>query len=205
MDASLLRLDANSRYTMHELLRRFAAEQLLARPAMYEATVERFCQYFGARIEQYAAPLARERQQVADSQFDMENIRSVWMHLLRRSAVAEISRCLDGMHRFHEIHNWDRQGSELFAAGLEILPDTETAADIRARIAARLAVFAIRLADYTRAARWLEASLDHAAQPRPPRRRDILSLSDGQCPPASRALCGSRRTLSRQPRPRPPA
>lgn len=159
VDASLLRLEESGRYSMHELLRKFAAQKLAALPTERTLTVGRFTAYFVKRIEFYSAPFARHRQQFEEMQLDMENIRSVWQLLLAAGDSSGIDRCLDGLYRFHEIHNWDRQGAELFDTARQSLAIHGQTDAVCARIGARLAAFRIRLSEYEHAVALLQDSL----------------------------------------------
>jgi diguanylate cyclase (GGDEF)-like protein len=71
---TVLRRSSGGRFTIHELLRQYAAEKLHARPLAEARAHDRHSAYFLQRlIENYARPASS-----ADLQLDLDNIRAAW-------------------------------------------------------------------------------------------------------------------------------
>jgi len=109
------------RYTVHELLRQYAADAL--EQSISDAQAAR-----GAHMENYARvtriaadliPVCDQEETLRIVEGDLDNIRSAWRHAL---AVGDASAARDlavGLWFLHEIRGWHQAGSSLFEEALD--------------------------------------------------------------------------------------
>src|SRR5262249_17869227 len=79
IDKSLLRVDANGRYDIHELLRQFAAEKL-QESGQFAAAREAHCDYFVAFMQHKWEPMRTEGKTAVLDEIGLEfdNVRTAW-------------------------------------------------------------------------------------------------------------------------------
>jgi predicted ATPase/DNA-binding SARP family transcriptional activator len=101
---SLLSRDATGRYQMHELLRQYAAEKLLASPDTYGAAHDRHCAYYVNALQEWEADLKGARQGAALEEMDreIENARAAWNWAAEQGQVQRLDRALDGLVHFYD-------------------------------------------------------------------------------------------------------
>ncbi|HSM55616.1 MAG TPA: tetratricopeptide repeat protein [Candidatus Sulfomarinibacteraceae bacterium] len=139
---SLLQPDGEGRYRLHELLQRYAAEQLARAPAREMAAQERHGAYYldllcdlhgdsqGPRAVEATVALAEH----------MENVRQAWQWAVAQQDEALINRALHPLYTFYVIRCWYEEGDEMLgsaAAMIEALPQNRERELLAARIWAR--------------------------------------------------------------------
>jgi predicted ATPase/transcriptional regulator with XRE-family HTH domain len=131
--ASLLAYDVErGRYTLHELLRQYAAEQLAAAPDDEARTCDRHAVYFCAFVERHAAALFGFEQQSAQAALDAEreNVRAAWAWAASRGRADLLARAADGAGYFFEWCAAYDEGERMYrhaAAQLEAQPADDQA------------------------------------------------------------------------------
>ncbi len=103
--ASLLSYDATrGRYTLHELLRQYALEQLGAEEGDEAWTRDQHAAYFCAFVQQRGAELSGFDQLAALAALDAErdNVRAAWAWAAKRGRVDLLAQALDGLGYFYE-------------------------------------------------------------------------------------------------------
>jgi predicted ATPase/transcriptional regulator with XRE-family HTH domain len=94
VDTSLVRVHRSGRYSMHELLRQFAADQLEADPEAATRTCDRHSAFYLEWL-QHKYPEVRGRQQLAaldEIEREFENVRSAWYWGLQRGQWGRLRR-----------------------------------------------------------------------------------------------------------------
>jgi predicted ATPase len=103
IDRSLLRLDANDRYDIHELLRQYGEEILRSSPPLHEQTLDLhrayYMRFLGER-EREIAFLGRPKEAIRKMNKDLENVRSAWRRAVEQGCFQEISRAAEGLWSF---------------------------------------------------------------------------------------------------------
>lgn len=104
VDKSLVRLDGNGRYTLHELLRQYGAEQLHNSPPEQEQTLNlhRAC-YMAllARCEQMIVFRGQPKEALEIMENELENMRLAWQRAVLQGQFAEIARGAEGLWTFY--------------------------------------------------------------------------------------------------------
>jgi predicted ATPase len=103
IDRSLLRLDANDRYDIHELLRQYGEEILRSSPALYEQTLElhrAYYMHFLSEREREIAFLGRPKDAIRKMNKDLENVRSAWRRAVEQGCFQDISQAAEGLWTF---------------------------------------------------------------------------------------------------------
>jgi predicted ATPase/DNA-binding CsgD family transcriptional regulator len=110
VDKSLLQVDTNGRYDLHELLRQYGEEQLRSAKA-YEAARAAHSTYYATWLRQQWGPLrTAEQVHVLDEiEAEFENVRTAWETMIERRDAAGLSMAVypiwyycDLRERYHE-------------------------------------------------------------------------------------------------------
>ncbi|MCC6606545.1 MAG: tetratricopeptide repeat protein [Anaerolineae bacterium] len=169
-EKSLLRRDENGRYTMHELLRHFAANQLKAAPSHFAEIQRRHCQTtinFLAKQEDAlnGAQQNRARQEIAA---EMDNIRAAWEWAVATRQPDLLAPALESLRVFLEYVGWYTEAVQLFGSAADAAQAaTSDKSPLFGRLLVRQAWFYHRL-DRFALARTLIAqcsAIFHEAQP----------------------------------------
>lgn len=103
VDKSLLRLDANGRYTIHELLRQYGEEQLGASPQQQEVTLDLHCACYMSlltRCEQLFVYLGRQKEALAIMKNELENMRLAWRRAVLQERFLEMAHAGEALWSF---------------------------------------------------------------------------------------------------------
>ena len=115
IDKSLLRLDAASRYDLHELLRQYAEEKREA-AGTDESTRDKYGAYYAAFLHERVEDLKGRRQieAIVEINADFENIRTVWIWAADHKRTDIIGQMVDGLSYYCWIRGRARENSVLF-------------------------------------------------------------------------------------------
>ncbi|NDJ78486.1 MAG: LuxR family transcriptional regulator, partial [Chloroflexi bacterium] len=119
VDKSLLYLSTEGRYTIHELLRQFAAEHLKA-AGEWDATFDRYIAYYLsllARLLPDIKPIdapARQIEALDEIEADFENIRTAWTWAIKRGHYHLIGPALETLNFFTDMRGRYQEGLQLF-------------------------------------------------------------------------------------------
>jgi DNA-binding SARP family transcriptional activator/predicted ATPase len=118
VDKSLLRRVGPGRYSMHELLRQFAAAHLADDPAAQEQLAAQHSSHYLAFVAERTGRLARDdtRQAALEIQQELDNIRQAWRQAVHSGAAAELDAAAYGLMLFVMHSGLLREGAEWFAA-----------------------------------------------------------------------------------------
>lgn len=94
---SLLRYDDGARFVLHELVHRYAAEQLDLLPAHKSRVTSRFYEYFLQLLLTNTADSPEQRQVAALLRLEFDNIRSAWLFAVAANDVTALAAGLDGL------------------------------------------------------------------------------------------------------------
>ena len=120
---SLLRLDENQRFHLHEVIRRFLLEKLNAAGKADETRARhaRFYVDFLAR-QNPALQGADQPAALAALQQEFGNLNLMWDWLVENGCCAEITRCVDSLYQFFSIRSLFSEGLTWFQHALGVLP-----------------------------------------------------------------------------------
>ena len=107
VDKSLLRWDADDRYQVHELLRQYVREELLADAEAKRITHHLHCMYFADFLEQHSAAITgpHQRDVLRSISAEHQNIRAAWQQAVEDANLRRAPK--SGLHllsilRFHQ-------------------------------------------------------------------------------------------------------
>lgn len=118
---SFLRFDGvQGRFQMHQMLRHFGAEHLIAAG---EATkiAQAHATYYADFMQARWPSLKGRRQRIAlrEIRSDLQNIRAAWNFWVERRTPKELKKFLHGLWVMYDILGWYPSGIELFGAAAE--------------------------------------------------------------------------------------
>ncbi len=93
-DKSLLRWQPDGHYQMHELLRQYAAEQLVQSPQDVARIYDRHCVYYADFLQRRYGDMmsGQQRQALATMKAELENIRAAWQWAVELAKLEEIEK-----------------------------------------------------------------------------------------------------------------
>lgn len=164
VDKSLLRSEGAGRFSMHELVRQFAAEALSTQPAVADAVYERHLTYYTQWLQQQRSRLHRKHQKqvLGEILVDLENVRTAWLRALEQQQMRAVDAALDTLADVYELCGWFHEGEALFTAAVSCVQGVtpEPWRRLLGRLQARLGFFAQRLAKYASAKQLLQRTRD---------------------------------------------
>jgi predicted ATPase/DNA-binding CsgD family transcriptional regulator len=115
VDKSLLRPETDGRYQIHELLRQYAAEQLVLSPDDLGGVYDLHCAYYVDFLHQRLGQLYGGRQPEATLEIaaELENIRAAWQWAVELAKVEELAKAREALSLFFQF-----QGRYLESAGV---------------------------------------------------------------------------------------
>jgi predicted ATPase len=114
VDQSLVAVGTDSRYSMHELLRHYAAERLAGDPADEQATRQRHAQHYAALLPD---PAAAGDDGNLDA--EVENLRAATDWLIERADPARLDAHLAKLWPLYRRRGWFREAQAVLTAALE--------------------------------------------------------------------------------------
>jgi predicted ATPase/DNA-binding CsgD family transcriptional regulator len=115
VNKSLLRRDMDGRYSIHELLRQYAAEQLV-QSGEWDSAFAAHSQYFLEHLGEQRSNL----ESLDEVEADIDNLRVAWSWAIDQRNYGLIDRTLDNLHQFciRRSRYWD--ALKLFNSALEL-------------------------------------------------------------------------------------
>jgi predicted ATPase/DNA-binding NarL/FixJ family response regulator len=132
LDKSLLRVDGNGRYDLHELLRQYAAEKLDELPAQQEQVSDSHCTYYADFIGQWTdittgishADMGR-KEVLASVRQEIENVRAAFWRTITNQKLNQLDTFLHNLAPYYEVHGWPREGAEAYHLAAESLRNAQ--------------------------------------------------------------------------------
>ncbi len=109
------------RYTVHELLRQYAEEELGRTPERAERIVEAHAAFYGTLVEEAWALFEQgeQRRTVSIIEGDLDNVRRAWRYYLARSNATGARKFIGGLWTVYEIRGWYPPAVALFGEALD--------------------------------------------------------------------------------------
>jgi predicted ATPase/DNA-binding SARP family transcriptional activator len=126
---SLVQREAGGRYSVHELLRQYAEEELEIAGAA-EATRDAHSAYFATFLAQREVDLKGFRQKAALDEIavDFENVRRAWQWSSQRVQTKQLAQAIESLGMLYEWRGRLEEGARLFAHTAEQLVDVKIGA-----------------------------------------------------------------------------
>ena len=164
VNQSLLQVEQGERYTLHELLRQYAATELAA-AQQSTATHARHCAYYLDWLAQRAGDLTGPRQAVtlAEVETEYENVRVAWEWAVAHANSEQIVQAMESLGFFYEWRGRFQEGERAFAQAAESLGQGKqsTESHILVRLLVWQAKFRQVLGDYDDAKQLLHRAQAH--------------------------------------------
>jgi len=131
-DKSLLRLDANGRYQIHELLRQYAAEQLEQSADDVAQTQADHAAFYIQFLHQRSRDICGGRQRAAllEIRADLDNIRVAWLWAVAQGDAESLQKGSESLGLYYQFLGGYLEGMMLFSQATEVLqaqPPSEVA------------------------------------------------------------------------------
>ncbi len=113
----------SARYSLHELVRQYAASQLAAKPTERQASQEAHSLYYLDWLERQDPGLHsnREKQVLAELTAEMDNLRVAWNWGVADGDMSRVCRVSSTLWYLLELHNWFAEGETIFRQAAETL------------------------------------------------------------------------------------
>lgn len=158
VDTSFLRLEASGRYTIHEVLRRFALDELAKDPVRLEHARSAHAGVIAARMHALESQTTggRQRETLDEIEAELDNLQAAWRWAVTGSRHDVLAACLGSLQAYAESRGWLRDAETLLGEALSGLGagEEELAASLliaRGSIRNRMGAYAPAEADLERA------------------------------------------------------
>jgi predicted ATPase/DNA-binding CsgD family transcriptional regulator len=120
VDKSLLRSEPDGRYQMHELLRQYAAEQLVLSPADVAQVYDLHCAYYADFLYRRADNVigSRQREAMAEISAELENIRAAWEWAVQQADITQLQKAAFAYYQFCDARSRFREGAAALEKGV---------------------------------------------------------------------------------------
>ncbi len=139
VDQSLLRIDANERYIIHELLRQFGEEQIVL-SGMSDAIHNSHSVYYTSFLKLCWSRLTGNdiKSALHEINIELENIRMAWDGAVNHRKAGEIEAALDSLWFYYDQGSRYHEGVQLFASAVNRLQTSSSdQGDLWAKVLAR--------------------------------------------------------------------
>lgn len=126
VDRSMLRVDANGRYSFQELLRQYASHQLeLAGET--QAAQQAHCLYYADFLHRRLADLkgSKQIQALDEIAAELDNVRVSWRWAAENGNQEAIAQACDSLFRFYQIRSYYREGADTFEMAVNCFGNLE--------------------------------------------------------------------------------
>lgn len=154
-----------TRYTMHNLVRHYAAEKLTLEPTTALGTHERYCDYHCALLHEMEPDLTcgEQRRALEILGDEIENIRVAWDWAATHEQVPAIEQALEGLAQFYSLRCWFQEGESVFGQAIRKLGQARSVSEhvqhVIHKLSARRGTFLVHLGLYDEAEYLLQNSL----------------------------------------------
>jgi predicted ATPase/DNA-binding NarL/FixJ family response regulator/DNA-binding XRE family transcriptional regulator len=165
IDKSLVRREevgGQTRYTLHELVRQYAAERLADNPDQQATTAARHAAYYAGLLQRAIDQRTGASTPAARAMLDrnMDNLRAAWAWAAGAADTAVIATMTRGFRILYDDHGWLLDGAALFGRTAEALRAAgDAVAPMRGLMLGLQGYFLVRAGQYTAGQRLLEAGL----------------------------------------------
>jgi predicted ATPase/DNA-binding SARP family transcriptional activator len=167
VEKALVWVTQGGRYQMHELLRQYAQQQLVADPDEQGVIRTHHSTYYLRFLSTRAALLIGRARRVALEEInqEIENVRAAWLWAAQQGDLIALHEAVEPLYHFYQIQSRFQDGKDLFVQAWESLRplsgggERAAAAITPVRILARCGAFCHFLCEYDLAGRYLEEGL----------------------------------------------
>ena len=121
VNQSLLQMDAQGRYSMHNVIHQYAMEKLTASPFLTEVKstfVNFYADFLQERTEESKGK--QQKQALDGIQLELRNLKEAWGWIVENKQVDLMVDFLDPLYQFFNFRSRFQEGIDLFTPALEI-------------------------------------------------------------------------------------
>ncbi len=154
---SLLHRTPASRYSLHEVLKQYAAEKLAEMPEEQARMRQAHCDYYTEFLHQREETLKAERQKVvlAELTEEIDNLRAAWAFATEHEQFDLVKKAYESLYRYYEIHGLHQEGVDAMQRAVEAVKNsrqaiacTPTGKLLLANLQIRQGIFNTRMAHF---------------------------------------------------------
>jgi diguanylate cyclase (GGDEF)-like protein len=170
LDKSMLQVAKNSRYAIHEVIRRFSLEKLESDAPTWENVHRSFIDYYAGFMTSASDNLYSHEQVETLNQINLEieNVLQAWKLCIDHGQWDRVDQMLQSLFLFYEIRGLVQEGDRIFSQAQTLLETLEEAISAEAsaiqrllgRILVRRGAFARRLGLYEQSRSFTESGLE---------------------------------------------
>jgi predicted ATPase/Tfp pilus assembly protein PilF len=133
VDKSLIRLRADGRYELQELLRQYGAALLAENPVQEARTRERHSAYYYARLQQCERELrgARQQQAIEEIEGEQHELRAAWHWAVQHRQVERLAQGIECLGLFVDLRGGYDVGRFIFGRTIELLANPSTPFEVQ--------------------------------------------------------------------------
>jgi predicted ATPase/DNA-binding CsgD family transcriptional regulator len=127
VEKSLLRWEPEGRFQIHELLRQYAAEQLMDLPEKVARMHDLHCAYYADFLHQRSKDMigGQQREAMIEIATERENIRTAWDWAVEQTKLQEIQRLAYTLHYFYDFQSRYLEAADAFEKAVHSLESSE--------------------------------------------------------------------------------
>lgn len=156
-DKSLLRRDGDASYSVHELLRQFAAEELALIPAAMADAQDNHAEFYASLLVGTGPGSGELGQALAGLAADLGNVRQAWDHMVDAGRLDLVEAALSALFACHEARGLFEDGADLIASAVPAA-EAQACDALALRLLTREAILSIRAGLARRASRCLQCA-----------------------------------------------
>jgi predicted ATPase/DNA-binding SARP family transcriptional activator/tetratricopeptide (TPR) repeat protein len=158
---SLLRADANGRYSLHPLLHQYVAEKLDATGKAVAVYTEH-ARYYAAFLEEQEPHLkgVSQKQALLKIAQESDNVRQAWEWAVAQGYAYEVAQSLESLYLFYDIRCWFQAGVALLSPAIDRWNNDPAQERLLGKVLARLGALYQHQGFYQEAIAALEHGLD---------------------------------------------
>jgi predicted ATPase/DNA-binding SARP family transcriptional activator len=125
IERSLLDRRADGRYSIHEILRQFAAEKLDESGERQEIE-DRHALYYADFLTGHQPGLwgGDQKKTLDDISEEIENVRAAWTQTVEQRYMPDVQRMMTPLGQFYQMRGWYDEGADVFRRAIDSLRDT---------------------------------------------------------------------------------
>jgi predicted ATPase/DNA-binding CsgD family transcriptional regulator/Tfp pilus assembly protein PilF len=128
VDKSMLRVNNDGRYEIHELQRQYAEERLAKQPTHHAEVRDRHCAYYcefmNRPIRSFLGEGNAATLQAIDTEID--NVRAAWYWAIEHERVSDLHKAMVGLYWFTWMRSWTHEGEQALRQAVATLRTVQT-------------------------------------------------------------------------------
>lgn len=162
-DKSLVRIEANGRYQIHELLRQFGEERMASAREEFDRLRDLHCSYYSEYVHQRLPGLVggSQQQNLSEIMDEIHNIRAAWQWAIDQHNLPAIQDLLHGLDAYLQYQSRYLEGMKIFekaASSIQSLEESNDRDYILAQLLDYQGWFNVRLGQLDQAAQAFDVS-----------------------------------------------